>query len=365
MMMTTSKPGQPWVHVRDRMAADLGHHLNQLAALAVPAAGNTLKVEGEMTDPRFDQPLSGLYWQIDRGAKPELRSRSLWDSTLALPDNQLRADNPSVLDLTGPGGPKLLAVSRRIRLAGVPSEEVLPLADEINRFLSIQKSTIERARWRASDLAHGLKTPLATMSALADELLRSGNDKQAAKLSTGIDTMQAHIERQLAIARSRGGSSAITNVTHRIGETISNMIDVLRKLPRERPIDWSVSGDVEATAPIDAADFDEILGNLLSNANKWAQSSVSVCISSESGGLRFSVKDDGPGISAENVGVALQRGVGLDERVHGSGLGLSIVQSILETYGSELHLSRSETGGLKAEFLISRHSTAVPDQTRM
>jgi K+-sensing histidine kinase KdpD len=201
-----------------------------------------------------------------------------------------------------------------------------------------------------------LKTPLASMAAIADALRRSDYGTQAVQLTESIETMQRHVERQLALARSHGGSSAVSSFTHRVGDAIQRMIDVLRKLPSERSLEWSVTGDVGVSAPIEAEDFDEIVGNLLDNARKWAQSSVLVQIVSAPEGVHVTVSDDGPGIAAEHVRLVLERNARLDERVQGSGLGLSIVQTVLETYRSELHLDRSETGGLLATFLIPNES---------
>lgn len=417
-----------WVferHVRDQMAADLGHQLNQLAALTVPAPGDTLKVDGDMTDPRFDQPLGGLYWQIDREDKPIARSRSLWDATLDLRASKVKPGALAVLELAGPGGSHLLAASKRVQVAAnkasgyrltvaadlkdldagrrgliqtlvsglsiafailvlaawaqvkfglkpleaVRAEleairagradsvatqsfptEVQPLADEINRFLGNQRTSIERSRWRASDLAHGLKTPLAAMAAIADDLRRSGNTGDANSLKAGIESMQRHIERQLALARSQGGASGFTP---RVGARIESMLDVMRKLPTEHEIVWTVAGDTTASIQMNAEDFDEVVGNLLDNARKWAQASVSVDIASAHDCVTICVSDDGPGIAPGDIAHALQRGTRLDERVPGSGIGLSIVQTILETYTSALRMQSSAAGGLEATFSIS------------
>lgn len=423
-----------WVferHVRERMVADLGHQLDQLAALAGPGTDGSLAVDGEMTDPRFDQPLGGLYWQIDHQGKPVARSRSLWDSTLDLRTGSAGSGSMRVREIPGPGGAPLMVATRDVSLrapreneprlayrlavaeslteleagregllktlgAGLtiaflglvlaawaqvgfglkPLEairteltrvrigsstrldtsdfpaEVLPLAEEINRSLAQQEDSIERARRRAGDLAHGLKTPLAAIAGLADELQRQGHEKQAATLGSSIEMMQRHIERQLALARSQGGQRRPATTIHRIGDPIAAAIDVLRKLPAERRLDWSVTGDVETGLHMDREDFDEVIGNLLDNARKWARTRIDVHVRILSETIRISVCDDGPGIVESGLVTAVQRGTRLDERVHGSGLGLSIVQAILESYGSALELSRADIGGLEARFQV-------------
>ncbi|MEQ1715829.1 MAG: HAMP domain-containing sensor histidine kinase [Hyphomicrobium sp.] len=423
-----------WVferHVRDRMASDLTHQLDQLAALATPAADGSLTVVGEMTDPRFDQPLGGLYWQIDRAGHAVTRSRSLWDTVLTLPASLPKSLGVYIAEVTGPGGTLLVAAMRDVRLhapqggatprtyrltvataldeleagrrgliqtlaaglsiaflglvlaawvqvrfglkpleairrelaqvrtgrshelqtGGFPGE-VLPLANEINRFLALQRDTIERARRRAGDLAHGLKTPLAAITAQADELRRLGNAKQALVLEQSIETMRRHVERQLALARSQGGQDLVSSVIHRIGGHIGTTIDILQKLPAGRPLQWIVTGELEAAACIEKEDFDEIMGNILDNARKWASTRILVTVTAQPGGLHIEVSDDGLGIAAPDVRNALQRGARLDERVQGSGLGLSIVQAILESYGSELRLARAAIGGLAVSFLL-------------
>lgn len=417
-------------HVRNRMASDLNHQMDQLAALVVPSASGSVTVDGEMTDPRFDQPLGGLYWQIDHEGKPIARSRSLWDTPLVLPAKVLGAGT-QIVEMQGPGGAAVLAgirdvslrspsdsqkrqalrlavavdlaelatesaglmktlslglliafaglvaaawtqvqfglrpleavrrelekirngTSRSLETTGFPSE-VLPLATEINRFLTVQRDTIERARRRAGDLAHGLKTPLAAMAAQADELKVSGQDAAALALGANIELMRRHIERQLALSRSQGGQSVLGATIKSAGDHADAAIAVLRKLPRDRPLTFSLQGQHDLAVHMDAEDFDEVIGNLLDNARKWARERVVVILSEQPNGVSVRVCDDGPGIDEADVVTALQRGKRLDERVQGTGLGLSIAQAILESYGSELNLQRAELGGLEARFII-------------
>lgn len=415
-------------HVRERMVADLGHQLDQLAALTVPDAGSGVKVDGEMTDPRFDQPLGGLYWQIERDGEPVARSRSLWDARLTVPSGKASDRRIAVFEVPGPGGTSLLAAARdvtlsarsglplnprlivasdlaeltvgrqglqrtlaaglavafvglllaswvqvgfglkplehirtelsRIRIghtARIESErlpsEVRPLADEVNRFLDEQRETTERARRRAGDLAHGLKTPLAAVAAQADSLSRAGSTEAADALLKQVDGMRRHVERHLAVARSRGGN---TSATGPVGPRVRAIIDLLAKLPRERMLSWTLEGEEEAVAAMELEDFDEVVGNLLDNAGKWAASRIRVKVSSDNGRVLINVEDDGPGIESSQTAEALERGRRLDERVQGTGLGLSIAQAILESYGSELSLMRSSSlGGLQARFEIS------------
>jgi signal transduction histidine kinase len=426
--------------LRDRTLADLTHQMNQLAALVTPDPRVALKFDGDMADPRFDQPLGGLYWQIDRTGEPIARSRSLWDERLSIPASI--SATASLIDLEGPGHTALLAVAKdiefrtgpdvsvptrfrfvvavdaqelvdsrkglvrtlaaglgtaflglllaawfqveyglrpfkavrreveRIRVGatrtivmdGFPNE-VLPLAEDINKLAISQQEAIERARRRAGDLAHKLKTPLAALAAQADELRRSGQIAAAASLERSVETMRHHIERQLALARSQGGRSLLGATVQHVGDRINATIDVLRKLPQDRPIAWIVEGNTDARALMGTEDFDEVIGNVLDNARKWARSRVVISIEGRGSDLEIRIGDDGPGIPEDDLAKVLERGVRLDECVQGSGLGLSIVQAILESYGSGLLLTRAALGGLQASFIVTGTYDAAATRT--
>lgn len=425
-------------HVRERVAADLGHQLDQLAALATPNLAGGLKIDGDMTDPRFDQPLGGLYWQVDRDGSAIVRSRSLWDATLASPQARGRSGAVRVQKIAGPGGAALLAASRDVALkadAGQPAtyrltvasdlseleagrrglvktmavgltlafagllfaswlqvgfglkpleqirfelsrirsgtgadidtdrlpDEVRPLADEVNRFLKEQRDSTERARRRAGDLAHGLKTPLSAIAAEADDLSRSGANEAADALGKHVATMRRHVERHLAVARSRGGDTTGLVATRHVGNRIRGIIELLSRLSSERKLSWIVEGAEDAAVAMEAEDFDEVVGNLLDNARKWAAETIVVSLTRDGSCLRISVGDDGPGIPAGQMAEAVERGRRLDERVQGTGLGLSIAQAILDSYGSKLRLARaSSIGGLEVSFDVAAPEEVGP-----
>ncbi len=106
---------------------------------------------------------------------------------------------------------------------------------------------------------------------------------------------------------------------------------------------------------MDGEDFDEVFGNLLDNARKWARARIAISISASEGRVTLVVADDGPGIEAEDMQAARERGKRLDERVQGSGLGLSIVDAVLESYGADFELARSEAlGGLEVTVRLPR-----------
>ena len=102
----------------------------------------------------------------------------------------------------------------------------------------------------------------------------------------------------------------------------------------------------------DASDLEEMLGNLLENAARFARSQVRLGVAAEGDEVVFLVDDDGPGLAEEDRERAVSRGVRLDERRSGSGLGLSIVSDITEAYGGTLALERSPLGGLRARLAL-------------
>ena len=106
--------------------------------------------------------------------------------------------------------------------------------------------------------------------------------------------------------------------------------------------------------PWDREDFLELLGNLLDNACKWADSEVRLGIAPSGEGYRLWVDDDGPGIPEGRRQQVLERGSRLDEQVDGHGLGLGIVRDIVEAWGGRLALLESPLGGLRVSIDLPR-----------
>jgi signal transduction histidine kinase len=98
----------------------------------------------------------------------------------------------------------------------------------------------------------------------------------------------------------------------------------------------------------DGQDLEEMLGNLMDNACKWARSRVRVSGSRNRQHLLLAVEDDGPGIARSDREEVLLRGRRLDEFTVGTGLGLAIVRDLAELYRGSLELTRSGLGGLRA-----------------
>ncbi|OOG68489.1 sensor histidine kinase [Sinorhizobium sp. A49] len=222
--------------------------------------------------------------------------------------------------------------------------EVGPVVNEINLLLAERETAVERARARASDLAHGLKTPLTVLAQLAESL--PDNERQLALQQ--VDLVRQRADRQLQAARMGVERMATTSVASMAGKLVS----VLRPVTAERGIVWEVLIDPDLSLDMDPADLAECLGNLLDNAAKWARSRIRVSAARNDDRLHIVVGDDGPGIADGDRERVMQRGGrvvdGEAGQVPGTGLGLAISADIADAYGATLTLGQSPLGGLEA-----------------
>jgi signal transduction histidine kinase len=356
----------------------------------------TLTLRPQLGEPRFEQPLSGWYWQIDDGNGTQQRSASLWDQ--ALPVAAVTVGQSVTGDATGPQDEPLRLLSRAIslpgreqpfvytlagdrreidaetqrfnrllvlglgtllfgvvaavliqvrfgleplrrirrglaairvgqakRLAGDYPEEIRPLANELNALLDHNEAVVERARTHVGNLAHGLKTPIAV---LTNEASRSrGSLANLTLRQTAL--MRQQVDHHLSRARAMATASVIGSRC----DVAPVLSDLQRTLAR---IYASGTLTIEATCPPGVAfrgarqDLEEMLGNLLDNACKWARKRVEATTEETGERLVVLVEDDGPGLPPERRSEVMERGRRLDERVPGSGLGLSIVVDIAE-----------------------------------
>ncbi len=406
-------------HVARTLAGDLEVHLKQLLAGIDVDADGRLVIVRPPADPRFAEPLSGLYWQVsdDRGAV--LRSRSLWDAGMTLPPDEPALGQMHLHPIAGPGGTRMLAAERVVSLAAgdrriavrvavaadlarvsaaasafardlvvalallglvlavatsvqvglglrpldllhrgiadiragrsrhlaaaVPLE-VWPLVEELNGLLDAQEHEIERSRSRAADLAHGLKTPLAALAADAARLRARGEVAIARDVEAVGDSMSRHVDRELARARVRGRGPGPV-VSTELAPLVQALVATLRRTPEGARIAFEQDIPDGVRVPLDRSDLAEILGNLLENAARHAAARVRIAPAPDTQAI--TIEDDGPGIAPQQMPRVLARGGRLDER-GGAGLGLAIVQDVLEAYGWCLDLAASELGGLKA-----------------
>lgn len=243
-----------------------------------------------------------------------------------------------------------LGIDRRISTA-FPNE-LQPLISEANRLLDAQDAAIEKARARAGDLAHGLRTPLTAVGVLAERLHLKGELEISGDIFEQVDTASRHIDRELARTRiavehRNGFRTNFETVAHRV---LSTMV----KLPRGDGIHWTLDAGDDISIAVDEMDSIEILGSLLDNSRKWARSNVGLRAEARKNAIEISVEDDGPGVASEGYDQVLRRGVRLDESSAGTGLGLTIVKDIVEAYGGSIDLYRADLGGLGVRLRLPR-----------
>lgn len=409
-------------HIRQRYIKELDDHLLQLAAAVEVDPSGAVTLRHELSDPAFQRPLSGLYWQVADAGHIVLRSRSLWDEALAatsvqfapgvLQESETKGPRAQtlvrvervVLAGAGSGRPLLLTVAgergvidearrditrivslslailavllaaaswvqvgaglaplqrlraqlnnlrqgKAARLEGHHPVELSGLVDDLNGLIAVQAHEVERARANASKLGHGLKTPLAILAAEARELREKGEVAAATAIEHEVETMNARVAQTLASVRAVGPRKAIGTRTV-LEPFLQRLVDTMKRLPRGDRHQWSVSViPRDAALSIDRRDLEDLFGNLLDNARKWARSRVEVVAKQKDGTIQIAIEDDGPGIEADRVDDVLSGGARLDRSVPGTGIGLAVAKDLAELHGARLDLGRSTCGGLRA-----------------
>lgn len=236
---------------------------------------------------------------------------------------------------------------RAPRIEGTYPSEVQPLVDDLNALLDERSRRVARAIAKAGDLAHGLKTPLAVLSHEAQQAHVLGDAGTAATISQQVDRMRRQIDYHLAQARS-AASAASPGARTDLGPAVSGLIRTLQRLHADRGLrlDAHVSDGLAFRGQRE--DLEEMLGNLLDNACRWARSRVELSADASNGRVIIDVDDDGPGIDASLRDAVLQRGVRADETAPGTGLGLAIVRDLADIYSGDITLRSSPLGGLRA-----------------
>lgn len=231
------------------------------------------------------------------------------------------------------------------RLDGHFPAEIEPLANETNALIENNRRIVERSRTQVGNLAHSLKTPLAV-------LLNEGRALGGAKgqlIADQAASMQKQVEHYLQRARVAAQRDSVVYRTP-VTPLVQRMVRVLQKLNPRTDLSLTLPA-TEIVFAGEREDLEELLGNLLENAMKWARSAVSVWVvplAGKEGLFEIGIEDDGPGIPEDKAREALKRGRRLDETKPGSGLGLAIVADLVNEYGGVLALERSDMGGLKA-----------------
>jgi signal transduction histidine kinase len=246
------------------------------------------------------------------------------------------------------------------RIDGAYPSEVQPLVDDLNALLAHRDEAVRRAIAKAGDLAHGLKTPLAVLTQEAERARAAGHPELAASLSEQVLRMRQQIDYHLAQARA-AASGATLGATSNARESVDGLVRTLQRLYVSRGLEIRVDVDGTGLVRVQREDLDEMLGNLLDNACKWARSRVVVAseVPSGSGMITLTIDDDGPGVPADKRDAVLQRGVRADEAAPGSGLGLAIVRDLAGLYNGSIALRGSPLGGLRAELTLPAATSAV------
>jgi signal transduction histidine kinase len=403
-------------HVEKFAVGELNSHFEQLAAGLAFDKGGTLLSSSQLSDPRFEQPQGGMYWQVDMADAKSLRSRSMWDEAFAVPTPPEAEEDDHAHILAGPGGIEVLALEKLLilptasgeekklivtiamerdrvsnsltsfgwslligltvlyfallaatalmiylglrplkalkalvqnlrtgragRIEGSYPAEVQPLVSELNSLVEAREKQLERARQRAGNLAHGLKTPLTVLTSIANELTHKGETQSAKNIVLSAGQMRDLVDRELARSRMALGESGHHTP---LLPSVQRVVETLRRAPNGEKLTWTVEIPAATHIAMDPTDLLELLGNLFDNARKHANSRIQL----RHDGRHLTVEDDGPGVPAEKLSTISRRGVKLDALAPGSGLGLSIVSDLAEVYNFEVSFAASELGGLK------------------
>ncbi|MET4177291.1 signal transduction histidine kinase [Bradyrhizobium sp. LA6.1] len=424
-------------HVSRTLAQDLDVHLKQLLANIDLDPQGKLILTQTPVDPRFADPLSGLYWQVGDDHGQLLRSRSLWDSAMELPADRPSPGETHQHEAAGPGGQRVLVAERAItfsaagklvtvrlavaedlarvsdassafakdlsialvvlgcvlalatwvqvgvglrplialrrgvadiragRIRHLPStvpSEVHPLVEEVNALIDAQEHEIERSRGRAADLAHGLKTPLAALAADSSRLRERGEHDIAEDIEAVGEAMGRHVDRELARARVRGRARGAVATSVAVKPLVGSIIATVTRTPEGARARFENLVANDLSLPLDRTDLAEILGNLIENAAR--HSAGCVRITTDDNRPSLAVEDDGEGIEPAHLSHVIERGTRLDERGGAAGLGLAIVQDVLDAYEWGLELSKSELGGLKATIAPKSAASRLPTSSK-
>ena len=223
-------------------------------------------------------------------------------------------------------------------------EDVQPLVDELNNLLDHNAELVKRARNQLGDLAHSVKNPLAVINNAVHEMEAGQKElilQQTKDISRSVDHYLSRA-RTFGTQKVLGSRSSIRSATE-------DLVYVMQKIYKQRNLDFDLSGLRGCWFRGEGQDLEEMLGNLLDNACKWAKNGVRVSCGTENGRLEIAVADDGPGIAKEDFDHVMRRGHKLDESKPGHGQGLGIVKDIAALYGGSLQLERSHLGGLQAK----------------
>ncbi len=233
-------------------------------------------------------------------------------------------------------------------LAGEFPAEVTPLVDELNTVLAQNTEVVLRARTQAGNLAHALKTPLSVLGNAA-----ARQESELARL-VAEQVALAHRQVNYHLVRARAaGAARVPGLHTPLQPVAEGLLRVMARVHAGGQLDLVLQPLAPGLAfRGEEQDLQEMLGNLLDNACKWARHRVELGARMHDGQLEISVADDGPGVPPERREAVLGRGTRDDEKVAGSGLGLAIVDDLARLYGGQVALADSPLGGTLARLRL-------------
>ncbi|MBO3759502.1 histidine kinase [Ciceribacter sp. L1K23] len=258
------------------------------------------------------------------------------------------------------GAKRALEKIRAGEAAGLEGDfprEIMPLVNEVNALIESNRRIVERARMQVGNLAHSLKTPIAVL--LNESRALPG--QKADVVRSQAEAMQAQVTSYLNRARIAAQRESVL-ARCELDPVAERLTRVMRKLNPGIAFDFRPEHPGLALA-MEQQDLEEILGNLLENAGRYARERVLVTArpmpDEEPSAdavrrlwIEVLVEDDGPGLEPDQITEALKRGRRLDESKPGTGLGLSIVKEISSEYQGTFSLSRASQGGLQARLKL-------------
>ena len=243
--------------------------------------------------------------------------------------------------------------SERLAVQDHPPE-VEPLTQAINQLAETREGDLGRARRRAADLAHGLKTPLAVLKAQSRQVREIGGDAVADNLDKAVAAAAAAVEAELARARAAAARENTAPGAAPVREVAERVVSVVERTEAGAALVFEIECAPQLMLPGSTEELSEILGALVENAARFARRRVRVLASADEESACLAVEDDGPGLQDWLAEEALIRGRRLDETGPGHGLGLAIARDLVEARGGSIALKRSELGGLEVRMIWPR-----------
>ena len=240
-------------------------------------------------------------------------------------------------------------------------KEIVPLVTDVNMLAERNRDIVARARRRAADLAHALKTPASALRNEIETLGDHGADVSAARET--LDRIDAQIKRTLTRMRAEYAASDV-HATTVVAEAFGRLERLFRSSAGSGGVRLSMTSEEALTLPVNPQDFEEAIGNLTDNALKWAKARVVVTARGEPEHIIVEVEDDGPGVALDKLDAILQPAYRIDTSVSGSGLGLAITSDLVRAYGGEIAIGPSESlGGLRVRLRFHRRTHGLGRRT--